>query len=45
MLRKLITAFLLEHTQHSERHLASLGDKDLLKLFVDARVYEKAMPS
>lgn len=37
MLRKLITAFLLEHTQHNERHLASLGDKDLLKLYDETR--------
>lgn len=37
MLRKLITAFLLEHTQHNERHLASLGDMALLKLYDETR--------
>lgn len=37
MLRKLITAFLLEHTQHDEKYIAALGDKDLLKLYDETR--------
>lgn len=36
-MRKLITAYLLEHTEHGERYLAGLGDKDLLDLYNDTR--------
>lgn len=36
-MRKLITEYLLEHTQHSERHLASLGDATLLQLYNETR--------
>lgn len=36
-MRKLITDYLLEHTQHGERHLASLNDKALLQLYNETR--------
>lgn len=36
-MRKLITEYLLEHSQHSERHLASLNDTTLLKLYDETR--------
>ena len=36
-MRKLMMAFLLEHSQHDERYLAALGDKDLLKLYDETR--------
>ena len=36
-MRKLITAYLLEHTQLGENYLASLGDAALLKLYDETR--------
>ena len=36
-MRKLITEYLLEHSQHNERHLAQLGDAALLKLYNETR--------
>lgn len=36
-MRKLITAYLLEHTQHNENYLAQLGDKPLLALYNETR--------
>lgn len=36
-MRKLITDYLLEHSQHGERHLASLNDKALLQLYNEVR--------
>lgn len=36
-MRKLIAAYLLEHTEHGENYLASLGDAALLKLYNETR--------
>ena len=36
-MRKLITAYLLEHSQHDERYLGMLSDKDLLALYDETR--------